>query len=129
DLGKIGRKLFEVARGPVNVENDLWVFSPIVLPLPHSVVARRINRSILRTTIAFLRRRLGLDPFHLWTFLPNVGDYVGTLGESLAIYYCVDEWSMFGYLDRDATIAAERVLLHKVDCVFAINTALADAKR
>src|SRR5262249_13815330 len=63
------------------------------------------------------------------TFLPNVGDYVGSLGEELAVYYCVDEWSMFGYLDRDATVAAGRALLQSVDCGFAVNTALAAAKR
>ena len=27
------------------------------------------------------------------------------------MYYCVDEWSMFGYLDRDKTVAQERELL------------------
>jgi glycosyltransferase involved in cell wall biosynthesis len=70
-----------------------------------------------------------MDDFHLWTFLPNVGDYVGSLGESLSVYYCVDEWSLFGYLDKDETVRAERTLLDKVDCVFAINGPLADAKR
>ena len=129
DLGKIRRKLTEFARGPVNVENDLWVMSPLVLPLPHSVVARAINRQILRATIRAVRLRLGIARFHLWTFLPTVADYVGTLGEDAAIYYCVDEWSMFGYLDRAQTVAAETALLGKVDAVFAINTALADAKR
>ena len=129
DLGKVRRKLREFARGPVRVEHDLWVFSPLVLPLPHSPVARALNRQILRATIRGLRMKLGLDDFHLWTFLPNVADYVGTLGESLAVYYCVDEWSLFSYLHKDNTIAAERELLAKVDCVFAINHALADAKR
>ena len=129
DLGKIRRKLGEFARGPVRVEHDLWVFSPLVLPLPHSPTARALNRRILRATIRALRLRLGLRDFHLWTFLPNVADYVGTLGESLAVYYCVDEWSMFSYVDRDHTVDAERALLAKVDCVFAINQALADAKR
>ena len=129
DLGKIVRKLRELARGPVNVEHDLWVFTPIVLPLPHSAAARAINRQVLRATIRMLRLRLGIDRFQLWTFLPNVGDYVGTLGEDGAVYYCVDEWSMFGYLDRDQTVAAERTLLGKVDAVFAINGALAEAKR
>lgn len=129
DLGKIRRKLTEFARGPVNVENDLWVFSPLVLPLPHSAAARRINQQILRATIAVLRRRLGLQEFQLWTFLPNVADYVGTLGEALSVYYCVDEWSMFTYLDGTATVDAERKLLERVDCVFAINHALADSKR
>jgi glycosyltransferase involved in cell wall biosynthesis len=129
DLKKIVRKLGEFARGPVNVENDLWVFTPLVLPLPHSPVARRINQQILRASIRALRLRLGMDDFHLWTFLPNVADYVGTLGESLSVYYCVDEWSMFSYIDRDRTVGAEHLLLDRVDVVFAINHALADVKR
>jgi len=129
DLGKIKRKLGEFAKGPVNVERDLWVFSPLVLPLPHSAVARTINRQVLRATIRGLRLRLGIDRFHLWTFLPNTAHYVGTLGEELAVYYCVDEWSMFSYLDRGATVAAEQLLLERVDVTFAINHALADVKR
>ncbi len=129
DLGKIKRKLGEFVQGPQNVENDLWVMSPLVLPLPHSAIARTINRQVLRATIRALRLRLGIKDFQLWTFLPNTADYVGTLGESLSVYYCVDEWSMFSYLDKAQTVAAERKLLDRVDAVFAINHALADAKR
>lgn len=129
DLGKIKRKLGEFARGPQNVENDLWVMSPLVLPLPHSAIARAINRQVLRATIRALRLRLGIKDFQLWTFLPNTADYIGTLGESLSVYYCVDEWSMFSYLDKEQTVAAELRLLDRVDAVFAINHALADAKR
>ena len=36
---------------------------------------------------------------------------------------------MFSYLDREETVAAERALLAKVDCVFAINAELAERKR
>ncbi|MDQ3336300.1 MAG: NAD-dependent epimerase/dehydratase family protein [Myxococcota bacterium] len=129
DLGKIKRKLGEFTKGPVNVENDLWVFSPLVLPLPHNPGARAINRQVLRATLRMLRRKLEIDRFHLWTFLPGTGDYVGTLGEELAVYYCVDEWSMFSYLDRAQTVAAEENLLGRVDVTFAINDALGAAKR
>jgi glycosyltransferase involved in cell wall biosynthesis len=129
DLGKIRRKLLEFAKGPVNVENDLWVMTPLALPLPHVPAARAFNRQVLRATILGLRMRLGIKQFQLWTFLPTTADYVGTLGEDVAIYYCVDEWSMFRYLDREQTIVAERALLEKVDAVFAINNALAEAKR
>jgi glycosyltransferase involved in cell wall biosynthesis len=129
DLGKIKRKLVEFAKGPVHVESDLWVFSPLVLPLPHQAWARSINKQVLRATIRALRWKLGIERFQLWTFLPNSADYVGTLGEESSVYYCVDEWSLFSYLDREQTIAAERELLRKVDAVFAINHALADAKR
>ena len=129
DLGKIKRKLGEFARGPVQVMDNLWVFSPLVLPLPHNRHAQRANQAILRATIAVLRRRLGLRDFDLWTFLPNTADYVGTLGERASVYYCVDEWSLFSYLDERATRAAETRLLGKVDACFAINHALGEAKR
>jgi glycosyltransferase involved in cell wall biosynthesis len=129
DLGTIRRKLVEFARGPVHIENDLWVVTPLVLPLPHSAAARTINRWLLEGYVRAVRLRLGIDRFHLWTFLPTVADYVGVLGEELSVYYCVDEWSLFPYLDRAATVAAERALLDKVDVVFAVNQALAETKR
>src|SRR6476620_7586197 len=47
DLMKIKRKLGEFSQGAVNVENDLWVATPLVLPLPYSRVARAMNRQIL----------------------------------------------------------------------------------
>jgi glycosyltransferase involved in cell wall biosynthesis len=129
DMGKIARKVREFTRGPVNVENDLWVMTPLAVPLPGSQTARTINRGVLRTQILALRHRMGIERFQLWTFLPNTADYIGTLGEDCAIYYCVDEWSLFSYLDREQTVAAERALLSKVDAVFAINGPLAEAKR
>jgi len=129
DLGKIKRKLAEFARGAVQVEHDLWVATPLVLPLPHSAVAVRANRQIIRATIRRLRRQLEIDDFHLWSFLPTTADYVGTLGESLAVYYCVDEWSTFTALDAEATIAAERRLLERVDVTFATSQALVESKR
>ena len=129
DLGRIGKKLGEFAKGPVRVENDLWVFTPLVIPLPHVPQVRPLNQAIVANTIRYLRRRLEMDRFQLWTFLPNTADYVGRLGEELSVYYCVDEWSMFSHLDREGTVAAERRLLGKVDCVFAVTQGLADAKR
>jgi len=129
DLGKIRRKLGEFAKGAVNVENDLWVTTPLVLPFPHSPAALMVNRQIIRLTIRALRAQLGIRNFHLWTFLPNSGDYVGTLGEELSVYYCVDEWATFAGLDRDATLRAERRLLERVDVTFTTSRALADRKR
>jgi glycosyltransferase involved in cell wall biosynthesis len=129
DRGKILRKLTEVAHGAVNVEHDLWVATPIVLPLPGNAVAAAINQRIVRWTIAALRAQLEIERFHLWTFLPNTGDYVGTLGEELSVYYCVDEWSTFSNVDPEVTARAEARLLERVDVTFATSRALVAAKR
>jgi predicted dehydrogenase/nucleoside-diphosphate-sugar epimerase/glycosyltransferase involved in cell wall biosynthesis len=129
DLRRIARKLHEFARGPVNVEHDLWVFTPLVIPLPHIPAVRRLNAGLLRVTLRALRRRLRLSDFQLWTFLPNAAPYLGMPDESLSVYYCVDEHSLFSSLDRERTASAERELLERVDMVFAINEPLAELKR
>lgn len=129
DLMKIRRKLGEFTHGAINVEHDLWVATPLVLPLPYSAIARALNRQILRWTVQHLRRQLGIEQFQLWTFLPNVAPYIGTLGENLAVYYCVDEWTTFPGLDRAALVRLERQLLECADVTFTTSLALADRKR
>jgi hypothetical protein len=129
DMKKIVRKVREFTRGPVHMETNLWVFSPLVLPLPHNPAAQAINRQLLRATIRAMRLRLGIREFDLWTFLPSTGDYIGTLGERKSIYYCTDEWSMFSNMDQNRMADTEQRQLRKLDCVFAINHALADNKR
>jgi glycosyltransferase involved in cell wall biosynthesis len=124
DLKKIVRKLRSFSRGVRQVGDGLWVYTPIVVPLPHSRLATALNRLILRLTLRALRRKLGMKQFQLWTFLPNAVDYVGKLGESLVVYYCVDEWSKFDYLDGARTADAERRLLGKADVVFAAAQSL-----
>src|SRR5256885_14952528 len=43
DLGKMGRKLMTLFRGPRHVSDGLWVYTPIILPFPHSLFATWIN--------------------------------------------------------------------------------------
>jgi glycosyltransferase involved in cell wall biosynthesis len=128
DVRKIGQKLVGFLRGPKQVEENMWVYTPLVLPLPHSRIAAVLNLWILRMTLALLRRRLGMPAFQLWTFLPNTADYVGRLGESLVVYYCVDEWSQFHYLDGQRMEAMERTLCRRADIVFATARTLAERK-
>jgi glycosyltransferase involved in cell wall biosynthesis len=129
DLGKIVRKLAGFFRGARRVQDNLWVYTPIVLPLPHSRWARTANRCVLRLVLRVLRRRLGMRDFQLWTFLPNSADYVGRMGESVSVYYCVDEWSKFNYVNGARTADAERQLVRKADVVFAVAQSLVDSRR
>jgi glycosyltransferase involved in cell wall biosynthesis len=129
DLKKIGRKLREAARGPVRVRDRLWVYTPLVLPAPHSAVARRLNRHILQLGLAAIRRRLDLHPVQLWTFLPTVADYLEGFAASVVVYYCVDEWALFQAVDRKGVTEAEHRLCRRADVVFAVNQALVERKR
>jgi glycosyltransferase involved in cell wall biosynthesis len=128
DLGKIWRKLKSFVRGAEHPAPNLWVVTPIVLPFPHSKLAIAINRRILRATIGHYRGKLGLRDFQLWTFLPNGGEYVGNLGESLVVYYCTDEWSTFADLDGQKMSVMERQLMQRADVCFMTAHSLLESK-
>src|SRR5262245_5202263 len=129
DLSKIGRKLKSFTKGPVHVDERLWVYTPIVLPLPHSSVAAALNRVILRQTIRFLRRRLGMERYQLWIFVPNAVEYVGMPGQTLVIYYCIDEWSHFSYIDGAKMADMEQRLCGLADVVFCTARALWERRK
>lgn len=129
DLAKIARKLRSFAKGPVEVQPGLWVYTPIVIPLPHSPAAAAVNRRILRATLGLLRRKLGMDRYQLWTFVPNALPYVGMPGESLVVYYCIDEWSHFSYLDGARMADMERELCRRADVVLATAHQLWERRR
>jgi glycosyltransferase involved in cell wall biosynthesis len=129
DLRKIGRKLAAFFRGPQSVTNGLWVYTPIVLPFPHNRLAIAANRLLLKAMLWRLRRKLEMGHFQLWTFLPNAVEYVGKLGESMVVYYCIDEWSKFGYLDGAKMAAQEEILCRKADIVFATAKSLEERRK
>ncbi|HZO17252.1 MAG TPA: glycosyltransferase [Polyangiaceae bacterium] len=129
DLRKIVRKLRQFFRGPQRVDDGMWVFTPLVLPLPHSPMAKTLNRRLLQFTIWWLQQRLDIERFQLWTFLPSTADYVGALGESLVVYYVVDEWSLFSYVDGARIAEADRELCKRADVVFAVCGTLAASRR
>jgi glycosyltransferase involved in cell wall biosynthesis len=130
DMGKIRRKLRSFVDGPQRVDGarGLSVFTPLVLPFPHSRAAVAMNRQILRGTTAYFRRRLGMSDFQLWSFIPTAVEYFGRLGESFRVYYCTDEWSQFSYVDGARVTAMERELCSRCDIVFTTSRTLLAAK-
>lgn len=129
DLGKMWRKLMSFFRGTKHVSDGLWVYTPVILPFPHSALATWINVFILRLGVAIIRRRLGIKDFQLWVFLPTAAEYVGKLGESMVVYYVTDEWSKFGYVDTAGVAAHDRALCAKSDLVFTTARLLQDKRR
>jgi glycosyltransferase involved in cell wall biosynthesis len=99
DVGKIFSKLASFLRGPIRVTDRLWVYTPIVLPFPHSPPAVAVNRLILQASVALLRRMMGIGPFQLWSWVPTTSQYYGLFGESMIVYYCTDNWSQFSSVD------------------------------
>ncbi len=128
DIGKLVRKLRDSAKGPVEVEPNLFVYTPIVLPFPHLRVAAGINRDILRLTLAVLRRKLKMNRYQLWTFIPTALPYMGMPGEDLSVYYCTDAWSSFTQVDGERIGPMEWEMCRRADVVFATAQPLLDRR-
>lgn len=125
DLRRLGAKLRRALRGCVEVEPNLLVTNPLVLPLTGLEWADRLNAAILAGSLRRLARRHGLRAPILWTFLPNVNRLLGHLGERLTIYHCVDKYSEFAGVPQDALIRMERELASRAHLVLASAEQLA----
>jgi len=126
DLRKIFRRLFGFLKGATKVGDQMWLFTPFVLPFHHSRWAIMLNRIILRVTLSAVRWRIGMRRFQLWTFMPTSSEYVGRLGEDLVVYYCTDEWTGFSAVDGKRVGEMVKSLVSRADVVFATQQLLVD---
>src|SRR5262249_4565517 len=77
DLGSILDKLRQFGRGLVKVQDRLWVLTPLVLPLPSSALARRINRWLVGFQTRRVLRRLP-PRRQVWSFTPDIVSLLGS---------------------------------------------------
>ncbi len=128
DAARIWKKLRSFTEGITEVEKNLFVLSPLAIPLYGSEVARRANRTLLRAQIRMAMRRLGFKDVISWSYLPASAPVSGTLGESLVIYQCVDEFSAFSDTNGRHIANLEEVLLRKADLVITSAERLRESK-
>ena len=97
DVPRLKRRLsnwFKSLRGFRQVQERLWVYSPIILPFPYSRAARWINRRLLLKAIRRWMRATGFRDPIIWTFLPTgiALDVITSLDHKLAVYYCIADF-------------------------------------
>ncbi|MDP2815396.1 MAG: glycosyltransferase [Rectinemataceae bacterium] len=125
---RIVSRLRSVFRGVTKVQDNIFVFTPIIVPFHNYRIITWLNRLLLVASIRILRWRMKLRDPELWVFLPNHAKLVGALGECVALYYCVDEHTLFDGVDSTAMRALEDDLIKKVDLVVATARSLYETK-
>lgn len=129
DLGRIAAKLRAAAEPVREVEPNLFVFSPLVVPSWGSRLLRAVNARLLRWQVRRAMRRLGFRRPVNWVFNPAAGVLAGRLGEDRVVYYCVDEYTAFKGVDTAALAAIERDLIARADLVVVSAEKLLASKR
>jgi len=132
DLRHQWARAFRWLGGPRQVAPNLWIYTlPPVIPFFQMFRwINRLNNWLLRPILRTQLKRLGFDRLILWTYTPHSGDFVGQLGEALAVYECVDEFSAARGLVRAETIRAlEQELIARCDLLIVTAQALHDSKK
>lgn len=128
DLPRIRQRLsnwWRSTKGFREVRDNLFVYSPLVVPLPYSRVARWVNRSLV---LRALRRWMSATGFHrpvTWTFLPTplARDLIRGVESELTVYYCIDDLASSSPEARRITPSEEQ-LFRDADLVFVTSDQL-----
>jgi glycosyltransferase involved in cell wall biosynthesis len=115
------------ARGGRRERENLFVYSPLLLPFPYSSTARGVNRSLLLRALRSWRGAAGGGRPIVWTFLPTplIRDLIGALHPLLTVYYCVNDFAASSPAAR-RIVASEARVFTEADVVFASAESLRD---
>lgn len=125
DFGRIKsriRKWFKSVKGYRQIKDNIFLFSPVVLPFPYSRLVRHFNSFIM---LRSLKRWMKSSNFQfpiIWTFLPTglTVDIINKIDHKASVYYCIDNF-------RESSIAAKKItgseikVIQMVDVMFVTS--------
>lgn len=128
DLPRLRQRIRNRLRGTGGFREErpnLFVLSPIVVPLPYSRIARWINRVLLLRSIRRWMRATGFNRPIIWTFLPTplAHELIRHLDPRLTIYYCIDDLASSSPEARRIE-SSEQEMFRQADLVFVTSDKL-----
>ena len=124
-LGKVRRAL----SGARRVDRNLYVWSPIVVPLHGSGIARRLNAGLLGFFTRRVMHRLGIRNPIVYAALPSALDVVTQLPRTALVYHCVDDYREFTGAPRDAYEGMEDRLVRLADLTVVSSPRLLELRK
>jgi uncharacterized SAM-binding protein YcdF (DUF218 family)/glycosyltransferase involved in cell wall biosynthesis len=96
DMPRLRHRLINWWRGTKGFrqeQENLFVYSPLVLPFPYSRLAQWINRFIMVRALRRWMSAIGGRRPLVWTFLPTplAVDLINAVDPELVVYYCIDD--------------------------------------
>ena len=124
DFARIAKRLIKAVRPPRKVRDNLWVWSPIVLPWHGNACVRKINSLLLNAGLWTSLKILGMRREWLWTYNPLTTEFFDFSTFNYCIYHCVDEIKAQPGMPVETLERAEKQLAQKVDVIFTTSPQL-----
>ena len=128
DVGRIRNRIRNWSSGVKGIRTvmeNLYVYSPLVLPFPYLRMARWLNRKMILSTLDKWMRVMDFHDPVIWVFLPTplTLDIIENINSRLVVYYCIDNF-MASSLAAKKIRDSEIKLLKLADLVFVTSRAL-----
>ncbi len=129
DIKRIGRRLKRFLQGPIKINDNLYIYSPIVLPFYKFGLVRWLNHRIMIAALRQLAKKLAMPAPVLWSYIPNAVYFKGKLGEKLLVYHCVDEIAANPLIPGNVILDMEKGLLAAADITLVTSPELYTTKK
>ncbi len=128
DIGRIKNRIRNWFRGTKGIRKEgdnLYIYSPLVLPFPYSRIARWVNKYLILSVLDKWMKAVDFSDPIIWTFLPTPLslDVIDGVMKKFLVYYCIDNFSASSVSARKIK-RSEEALLKKTDVVFVTSKAL-----
>ena len=129
DVGRMINKIINFLAGLKNPTNNLFVFTPLLIPLQKYPIIRAFNGMLLRLYIKYYIKKLHLKGFTLMLAGPLAEPVIGKLGEDKSVYYCADEYGTMPGVSELLIEESENRLSKKISNVIVVSKNLLEHKR
>jgi len=128
DVSRIKERLrnwFKGVKGIRKESDNLYVYSPLILPFPYCRFARWINKHLILSVLNKWMNVMDFTDPVVWTFLPTplTLDIADGIDNKLFVYYCIDNFSASSPFTKKIRKSEVR-LLKRADLVFATSLEL-----
>ena len=129
DFRRSFAKLFAALRKPREVQPGLWHCTVPQLPWRRLPFVDSLNRRFGAWAVRRAMRAVGFARRISWFVVPHPGFLARRLGESLCVYYCIDDYASHPGVDSALIEQRDRELSATADLLFVAPPALLERKR
>ena len=129
DLVKIKNRLAEWFMPARELHPNVFVLSPIAIPLHKIALIRWLNERLLLWRVRSWMKKLGFERPILWIFLPTGLSLVGKLDERAVVYHCVDDYAENPGVPAARIRRMEGELLSAADLTFVTSPKLLNDRK
>lgn len=129
DLSKLWRKLSKSVERPRQIGPKMWHMTLPQIPYRNAPGVASVNRWFGGGMIRRAVKGLGFGRIVTWFCVPHPGFLAGRCGESMSVFYAVDDYSALPGVDGPQVARMDRELTLAADLVFGVSPSIVAAKQ